>query len=343
MVYRTIYAVCNELGCIDYQEMALPYPEEEEMIVKVNMCGVCGTDVLKVYQAGFSRPQKLGHECVGVVAAVGRGALSFFEGQRVVFAHHVPSLNSHYSMHESETVDPLFRVTNLIPGGFSEYVFLSPFHVKRTVLPIPDELPDTRAVFVEPLACCLRAIRKLRLHRGDKLLLIGVGAVGLLFIPALSAFGIQVIAADVREERLSLAKQWGAIECSFPEMEVVNTVCQANTYGRGVDAVILTVVDQKLWNIALSSVRDGGTVMLFGCKPGSSFSVDAWSVFSREIRVITSYSSSPADFSKALSVMVDHAWPLETMISHSFSLLETHLAIEMMREGKVSKAVIRNN
>lgn len=337
---KTKYALCTRLGQVDYLEIDLPKPAEGEAVIRLAACGVCGTDALKVYHDGYAKPQKLGHECVGVVEATGASVTNLKEGQRVAFAHHVPDLSSHYSQRGSETVDPLFRQTNLFPGGFSERILLSSLHVTHTTFPLPQQIPDLRGIFIEPLACCIRGLRRLAVCEGDTCLLIGAGAIGLLFVPLLTINGADVIATDIRPERLELAQTWGAKNSLLFEAKDVVAACRSATSGRGVDAAILTVLTQDTLSTALESVRDGGRVLIFGGKPDTTLKVEGWSIFLREINLVTSYSASPADLRMALELIVAQGWPLENLISHQFPLCETHEAIALVKSGKASKVVV---
>ena len=116
-------------------------------------------------------------QVVGVVHAVGEGASRFAIGQRVALAHHAHDVTSHYAKRGSETMDPVFKKSNIEPGGFAEFIRVPAVLVDATVVPIPDHVPDARAVFMEPLACCLRALERVPFHHGDSCLVVGAGAV----------------------------------------------------------------------------------------------------------------------------------------------------------------------
>ncbi|BCX04215.1 MAG: alcohol dehydrogenase [Candidatus Roseilinea sp.] len=333
------YLLCTADDTVACLEGERPRPGAGEIIACLTACGVCGTDALKIYNPGYAKPQKLGHECVGVVAEVGEGVTSFRPGQRIAFAHHVPDLQSHYSRRGSETMDPQFKRTNIEPGGFSEFIRLSALHVQHTVVPIPDHVPDLRAVFMEPLACCLRALDRAPLTAGDTCLVVGVGAIGILFLPLLSEMGVRALVCDVRPERIALARQWGALAGALASDEVP-ALCRAHTEGRGVDLVILTALDQVTFEMALRAVRDGGSLMLFGGKPGTQLALDFWPAFLREINILTSYSATPGGLRRAMQFIAAHGYPFEQLISHTFSMAEAHQAFELVHHGRASKVVI---
>jgi hypothetical protein len=177
---------CPAAGMLEVVETPLPVIGAGEVLVQMRYCGVCGTDLMKVYAPDVAKPVQLGHEVVGVVAAVGAGVERVVAGQRVAFAHHVPDYSSHFTRRGSAPMDALFKHTNIDPGGFAEYIRVPALHVQHVLLPVPDDLPDLRAVFMEPLACCLRALDRVAVIEGDAALIVGVGAVGLLFAPLLA-------------------------------------------------------------------------------------------------------------------------------------------------------------
>ena len=336
------------LSCIQQDEVAVleapqPQPGPGEIIVRMTACGVCGTDTLKVYGA-YPKPQKLGHEVVGVVHTLGEGVTQFTVGQRVGLAHHVPEYSSHWSRRGSETVEPMFKRTNIEPGGFSEYIRVPVPHVLNTVVPVPAHVSDRRAVFMEPLACCLRALDRVKLFEGDTALVVGVGAIGMLFLPLLRDRAVSTLVADVRSERLALAQQFGAGAGAISGQDDLPGLCKTHSAGRGVDVVVLTVVTDALLKTALACVRDGGTILLFGGKPGATLSFAYWDAFLREINFVTSYSATPDGLRRAMAVLSGPGYAnLEQLISHALPLERAHEGFEHVHKGQASKVIITGN
>jgi L-iditol 2-dehydrogenase len=330
------YITCLTQDTLTLAEMAAPQPGPGEIVVRLAMCGVCGTDISKVFDA-YAKPQKLGHEVVGVVQEIGADVTTFTLAQRVALAHHVPDVRSHYSTRGSETMDPAFKRSNIEPGGFAELIRVPALHVAQTVVPIPDHVPDSRAVFMEPLGCCLRAMDRMSLQEGDSALVVGVGAVGILFMPLLRWLGVIAIAADVRDERVALAKTWGAVAGGGD----IASACKAQSDGRGVDAVILTAVTEATVKLALASVRDGGTVLLFGGKPGGDGALPLWDIWLREINMVSSYSATPDGLRRAMEMLSSKPFEgLESLVSHQFPLRDAQAGFDLVRMGKASKVVI---
>src|SRR5262245_32177956 len=156
-------------------------------------------------------PCVLGHEVAGQVVEVGEGVAGMKPGDRVMATHHVPCNTCRYCLRGQHSVCATLRVTQFDPGGFAEYVRLSPIHVDRGVFALPDSVSYDEGTFLEPLACVLRAQRIAGLHPGTSVAVLGSGISGILHIQAARARGAgRIIATDVSEKRLTLARRFGA-------------------------------------------------------------------------------------------------------------------------------------
>ena len=333
------YLICERDNEVSVRHADVPRIGPGEMLVRLNACGVCGADALKIYNVGYAKPQKLGHECVGTVVELGEGVTRFTMGQRVAFAHHVPDFGSHYSRFGSGPMDPQFKTTNIDPGGFAEFIRLPALHVQHNAVAVPDTVPDLRAMFMEPLGCCLRALDRVPLREGQSALVVGVGAIGMLFVPLLRDRSVTTIVSDMRAERLDLAKQWGARDGVLATDDVA-AACKRHTDNRGVDSVILTALNQATFDMALAAVRDGGTIILFGGKPNIELKFDAWKVFLREINLITSYSTTPEVLPRAMALLARDDYPLEQLVSHSLHLDEAAQGFELVYKAQASKVAV---
>ncbi len=334
------FLTCQTQDVVTLSEAAVPRAGPGEIVVRLSMCGICGTDTAKVFGA-YPKPQKLGHEVVGVVHELGDGVTRFRVGQRVALAHHAPDYASHFSRRGSETMDALFKRSNIEPGGFSELIRVPALHVANTVFAIPDHVPDGRAVFMEPMACCLRALDRMSLTEGDSCLVVGAGAVGILFVPLLRDRAVRVIAADMRRERIGVAEGWGATTGGVPGEDDVAALCKASSEGRGVDAVILTVVNAATVRLAMESVRDGGTIVIFGGKPGAELVMPMWDIWLREVNLISSYSATPDGLRRSMAILSGKAYEgLESLISHRLPLNQAQAAFELVQKGAASKVVM---
>ncbi len=333
-----IHLTCPATDIIEITETPKPKIGPGEILLRMDACGICGTDVMKVYDAATPKPVQLGHEIAGTVVEIGAGVSKFHMGQRVAAAHHAPDYTSHYAMRGSPTQDPHFKATNISPGGFAEFIRIPADLLPHTLHAVPDHVPTLRAAFMEPLACCIRATRRVSIARGDTVLIVGVGAIGLLFVPLLRHLGVAVIAADINAEKLHAAKLWGASNTFLAGED--SRLTHAITANRGVDAVILTTTNAATIALALKSLRDGGTIIPFGVKPNMIAGFDFWQIYRREISVVTSYSAAPEDLKDAMALLSGNGFELEKTISQTYPLSRAGEGFEALHALRASKVVI---
>jgi L-iditol 2-dehydrogenase len=180
-------AVCTS-GVIQLREWPDPEPGPGELLLRVRGCGLCGSDILKV-TAAAPDPSVLGHEVVGDVIEVGAGVHRFATGDRLVVAHHVPCFACHYCRRGSHSMCRHFKRINLDPGGFAELVRVPAPNVEHAAFRLPAAMADETASFTEPLACCLRAVKRARIAPGDTALVVGLGSIGCLLVQLLTLPG----------------------------------------------------------------------------------------------------------------------------------------------------------
>src|SRR5438093_422514 len=140
---------------------------DSEVLLRLLGCGLCGSDIAKIVDPSTPVPLVLGHEVVGEIVALGPDVTDCAIGDRVVAAHHVPCGDCHYCRRGSESMCRAFKASNLDPGGFAEYVRVPAPNVRHALFRVPRHVTDEAASFVEPLACCLRSVRRARVAPGD--------------------------------------------------------------------------------------------------------------------------------------------------------------------------------
>lgn len=334
-------ATCQETGEITVIDRPQPVPGPGELLVQVSACGICGTDVLKLYSPLVAKPVQLGHEIVGTVAGMGAGVASWRIGQRLALAHHAPCYACHYCRHGSFSMCATFKASNIRPGGFAEYIVAPAALVAQTALPLPDELPDDRAVFIEPLACCIRALKPVALLPGDTALVVGTGAIGLMFLALLRMQGLQSAALDMREDRLETARGWGAKLALNAADRASETQLRTLTNRRGVDLVVLTVANAATYAQALRMVRDGGSVLVFGAKPGDRpAEAELWEIYRRELTLFSSYSASPATLHAALVLLQRPDFALEQLVTYHVPLAQIAEGMALSRDQRALKVLV---
>ena len=240
----------------------VPEPDGEGELVRVRACGLCGTDVQKIgrYEPGTV----LGHEVVAERE----------DGRRAVLVHHVPCGECERCRAGHETTCEEFRRATIVPGGFAERARA------RGLVDVPDGLDDATATFAEPLACVLRACE--RVPRG-RVLVVGCGFSGLLFVQALARRGDDVIASDPLPERRELARRFGARALDGP-----------------VGAAVLCA--HAGLDDALRALEPGGTLLLFSWLLDPA-TVDLGAVLRRELSIVGSVSATPGALADAVALL----------------------------------------
>jgi L-iditol 2-dehydrogenase len=341
-VPRALKAALVSEGRLELADVDVPKIGKREILVRMRNCGVCGTDVEKL-QGVRVTPPVLGHEAVGEIEAVGREVTGYSRGDRVAVHHHVSCGHCYYCEHGNETMCPDFPKSNLDPCGFADYFRVPEINVRRgAVFQIPSSMDYEDAAFAEPTGCCIRALNKLSFREGDNFLVVGAGPVGLTFIQLLGAFGVGlIVASDLIESRLKLARRFGADLVFNPIRENPERLVLDSTDGRGVDGVVVASASSKAIQSSLSLARKGGRVLLFGLPPERTvINWDASYTFIREISLIPSYSTTESEMKAALEMMESGKIRLTSMITHRFNLTEIAEAFAAARDTASSLKVM---
>lgn len=325
---------------IKIKDLPIPKISEDELLLQVKACGICGTDVLKVNRAIPKTEVVLGHELTGEVIKIGSQVKSFQVGDRIVVAHHVPCGTCHYCQRGSHSMCRHFKKTNLEPGGFAEYLKISAEHLANTAFKIPDNIEDEVALFTEPLSCCVKNIRRAEIHQGDWVCIVGMGSIGLMTLQLLKLFGAHVLALDLLEERLELAKQLGADEVAYGNSSQLHKTINRLTENRGMDLVILSAGNQNIVQESLEWIRDGGSLNLFASLSNEPVPINIDKLYHREIKIFTSYSPSPQDLAKAHELLINKKIKVKPLITHHLKLDQINEAIDMINSGKAMKVII---
>jgi L-iditol 2-dehydrogenase len=317
-------------------ERPIPKPGPGEIVIQVEACGLCGTDLMKL----ATKPETaiLGHELCGTISALGAGVSGWNLGDRLVAAHHVPCLKCHYCQRGSISKCRQFKETNIEPGGFSEYVLLSKLHVNGSVFKISASLEAKLACQTEPLACCLRSIKRLDLKSGDVAGIIGLGAVGQMMARLLRHhFSVDVLGIDLDPKRAALLA--GSGKGFTDPLKMEEALAQASSK-RGLDALIVTAGTAELVVEKLRWLRDGGKLNLFsGFHPEGRATIDFNDLYDRELSIIQSYSPSPEDLRESLELIASKKVPLAEIESTTYSLDQFDQAANDIRARKTLKAI----
>jgi len=327
-------------GIVELKEVEVPKVDDGELLVKMRAGGICGTDLEKVYGKPITPPM-LGHEVIGDI--VESRAEGYAVGERVFAHHHVPCGKCYYCYQGDHTMCPLYHKTTIIPCGFAEYFKVPRVNVERgAVLKIPDHVTDEEAIFIEPVGCALKGVRRSGFKPGMSVSITGVGPMGAIFIKLLRTFGASFIAAaDLIPFRINFAKRIGADVALNPREEDFAETCRRETDGRGVDIAILATPSVKALPTALSTLRKGGVLLIFGApKKGERESLDFSYIFLNEISIVTSYSASELETNLALRLISSGVVKFSDLITHKFKLEKIDEAFEVAHNPHKSMKVM---
>jgi L-iditol 2-dehydrogenase len=315
-------------GPNDVRIETVPVPEigAGEVLIRVHTCGICGTDLKKISAGSHSAPRIFGHETSGSIAAVGSGASNFHIGDRVMVFHHIPCGDCYYCRQKVFAQCPIYKKVGCTAGfepsggGFAEYVRVMDWIVQRGLVKIPDHVSFEQAAFIEPVNTCLKAITTLRIRPGDTVLVIGQGPIGIILGVLARKAGARVVASDLYEQRLTIARRHGiSATLDAGKMDVIDRIRQL-TEGRGADAVILAVGGNALVKTAIDAARFGGRVMLFAQTVRSEVAIDPAAICVDEKTLLGSYSASVDLQDETVEFAFSGEMDLAGLISHRFSL-----------------------
>ncbi len=320
------------------KEVPVPQIGDGEVLVQVHACGLCGSDLLKLDHPPAAGTVILGHEISGALAAIGRGVEGFAVGDRVAAAHHVPCGTCHYCERGSVSMCQEFKSTNVDPGGFAEFVRLSAAHVRDALIKLPPQVDPISACLMEPLACCLRNLRRMGVRAGDSVGVVGLGSIGLMTCQALVHRGAVPVGLETDQRRLRKARDLGiaaAAPADFSE------AAKTASLGRGLDSVIVTAGPAENAARALGWLRDGGTLSLFSGYPKDAPApIDLDRVYHRELTILSTYSSSPQDLKSAVELLAAGAIKAAALAAPPFELERFDEAVRSVRKREILKAVL---
>lgn len=271
-------------------------------IIRVLGCGLCGSDIVKFRHKISKNGTVLGHEIVGIIEEIDSDT-KFAVGNKIVSSHHIPCFECTYCKHGNYSMCEHFKSTNIFPGGFSTKVFLSEEHLKNVAHKVPQDISDEEISFYEPLGCCIRAIKRCNLLEGDKILVVGLGSIGLIMAEGLKAYGYKVFGCDLIEERINLAESRGIEAFNSRNLEQFDKVIKSKTDAYGVDAVFMTSGADKAIDVALKTVKHGGKILVFSSTPLSNGYPNN-EIYYKELTVLGSYSPSPDDLKESFNLII---------------------------------------
>jgi L-iditol 2-dehydrogenase len=342
-------AVYRGIDDVRAETIAVPKLGPGEVLVRIDTCGICGTDLKKIHTGSHAAPRVFGHEMAGTIAAIGGGVRGFGIEDRVMAFHHIPCGTCFYcrkkTFAQCETYKKVGTTAGLgeaAGGGFAQYIRVMNWIVGDGTTPsglihVPQDIPLEQAAFLEPVNTCLKAIRMLEMEPDDTVLVIGQGSIGILLAALARQTGATVLTSDIYAERHALAAQFELHHPLDARGDVV-AACKSATEGRGVDIALVAVGADALIATAMQAIRPGGRVMLFASTQHGTAPFDPAAVCMDEKTLMGSYSASVAIQQEGIDLVFDGyrsgKLDLTKLISHRFTLDQAIAAIELASHPK---------
>ena len=329
-------AVYRGRSVVSVDEVDTPCIDPGEILIRVEACGVCHTDLKKIEYDLLTPPRIYGHETAGVVATVGRDVTKYQPGDRVIVFHHIPCGDCFYCARKLYAQCPVYKKVGVTAGfepaggGFAQYVRVMNWIVERGVEKIPDSVSFETAAFVEPVNTCLKAVLQCDPQAGDVVLVQGQGPIGLLFTMLLKLRGCTVVVTDTIGKRLALSRQCGATVALDPRASDVAAELKGLTDGRGADMVFVATNVKGLVEEAIRCTRPGAKIMLFAqTSDKERIELSGASICVGERSLLGSYSASVDIQREGADLVFGGRLPVHLLISHRVPLDKIEFAFRL--------------
>lgn len=337
--------VLTAYNIFEIQDVPTPELGADDVLIRVAACGICGSDIHGMDGSSGRRrpPIIMGHEAVGTVVRAGDSVAHWQPGDRVTFDSTVYCGECGYCKRGQVNLCDNRRVLGVScaeyrqHGAFAEFVAVP----QRILYRLPDNVSFEHAAMVEPVSIAVHAVARAGVGPDDKVAVIGTGMIGLLVVQVLRARGCKcIVAVDLDESRLALAKEFGASESLLAGAGDVTGLIRVAS-GAGVDAAFEVVGASASIEVAVNSVRKGGSVTLVG-NLAPTVDLPLQQVVTRELTLFGSCASS-GEYPECLELMASGAIDVDPLISAVAPLHEGAEWFHRLynREGTLMKVLLR--
>ena len=324
---RMMAAVYTGRQQVELQEVATPTIGPGELLVRVEACGICHTDLKKIEYDLLAGPRIYGHETAGVVVQAGAGVTRFAPGDAVVAFHHIPCSQCFYCRRKLYAQCPVYKRVGITAGfepaggGFAQYIRIMDWIVERGVEKIPAGVSFAAASLMEPLNTCLKAVVQSAPQPGDIVVVMGQGPIGLKFTMLLKNLEAHVIATDLSPARRALALELGADEAYDPRVFDLAGITRQRSQGRGADLVFVAVSAPGIVEQAVRATRPGARIVLFAQTSEKERIELAGADICKDERMICGSYSADIDLQReSADLIFSGRLPVERLISHRVPL-----------------------
>ena len=321
------------------EDMAEPPAGQDDVLVRVHCCGICGTD-LHIYDGEFpvKFPLVPGHEFSGTVERVGEAVRGLRVGDHVAIDPNISCGTCYYCKKRMTNFCQRWEAVGVTrQGAFAELVAVPSTNVYR----VPKRAPLKRFAFVEPVSCILHGMDRAKPKRGENALVTGLGAIGLIFGQLLKRSGVRVMGADMMPDRLKMAENMGFDHVVDPSRESVEEVVKSWTGDKGVDLVVEASGSTKAMTDAVRLLDRGGRILIFGVAPeGATLEVRPFDIYRNELSIIGSF-TNPLTFKRAVDILSLNRISLDDLVSEVVRLDGVVSAFEDVAQRKGIKYLVR--
>ncbi|MGB3421556.1 MAG: alcohol dehydrogenase catalytic domain-containing protein [Dolichospermum sp.] len=326
------------------EQVPEPTPAPGEVVIQVEAATTCGTD-LKVWRRGghakmLTPPTLFGHEGAGRIVAIGAGVTNWRVGDRVVANNSAPCMKCFFCQRREYSLCPNLTWNN---GTFAEYIKIPATIVQHNLLQIPDQLPSVLAAMTEPLACVLHGISRSQVKPHDRVVVLGDGAIGLMFVAVLSEY-TEVMLWGGNNKRLEIGEKLGAARTfNYHQVTDIPNTVRELTEGWGADVVIEATGIPSVWEKAIACARPGATVNLFGgCPKDTTITLNTEQLHYSEITIKGVFHNTPEYVKSALSLIASGTISFDLLISEQRPLQDLEQVFMDMKARKVIKVAMYN-
>lgn len=316
--------VLEEYNKFVLKEVEKPQIQPDEVLVRIQACSICGSDVHGMDGSTGRRipPVIMGHEAAGIIEQVGQNVEGWKEGDRVTFDSTLYCGECEFCKRGEVNLCDNRRVFGVscgeyrFNGAFAEYAAVN----QRILYKLPEEVSFLQAAMIEPLSIAVHAVRVSNIAPDQDVAVVGTGMIGLLLVQVLAAKGCRkLIAVDVDDDKLALAKRFGATHIVNSKGDAVKDILDI-TQGRGLDASFEAVGIEVTGNIAIKSLRKGGTAVLVG-NLSAMESLPVQAIVTRQLSVLGSCASA-GEYDECIQLIAEKKVDVEAFVSASAPLDE---------------------
>ena len=316
--------VLEEYNKFVLKEVEKPQIQPDEVLVRIQACSICGSDVHGMDGSTGRRipPVIMGHEAAGIIEQVGQNVEGWKEGDRVTFDSTLYCGECEFCKRGEVNLCDNRRVFGVscgeyrFNGAFAEYAAVN----QRILYKLPEEVSFLQAAMIEPLSIAVHAVRVSNIAQDQDVAVVGTGMIGLLLVQVLAAKGCRkLIAVDVDDDKLALAKRFGATHIVNSKGDAVKDILDI-TQGRGLDASFEAVGIEVTGNIAIKSLRKGGTAVLVG-NLSAMESLPVQAIVTRQLSVLGSCASA-GEYDECIQLIAEKKVDVEAFVSASAPLDE---------------------